>query len=120
VETALRHDLAWRPVTLAERQDRRHVRTAAGEVGPAVYIGPLATCFLASVAVALLARVTGASGIAEGLLLGVVIGVGIAGGAVRDRLLRSCEAEAEGVVRDHGQLPSTGLGIAAVIVTIWT
>jgi hypothetical protein len=82
VETALRHDLAWRPVTLAERQDRRHVRTAAGEVGPAVYIGPLATCFLASVAVALLARVTGASGIAEGLLLGVVIGVGIAGGAV--------------------------------------
>ncbi|HJP66708.1 MAG TPA: DUF1761 domain-containing protein [Actinomycetota bacterium] len=47
--------------------------------GPAFYIGPLITCFISSVAVAMIARATGSDTVGEGIVLGLVVGVGIAG-----------------------------------------
>lgn len=60
--------------------------------GPSFYIGPLVTCFLASVAVALLAGATGASGIAEPMVWFAIM----------------------------ASYHLLGLVIAAVIVSVWT
>jgi hypothetical protein len=47
--------------------------------GPAIYLGPLATCLIATTAVAVLARAVGADGVGDGVVLGLVTGVGISG-----------------------------------------
>jgi hypothetical protein len=47
--------------------------------GPAFYIGPLVTAFVATVALAMRAAATGAAGVGDGIVLGLVVGVGIAG-----------------------------------------
>lgn len=89
--------------------------------GAAVYLGPLVTCFVATVATALLARATGASGIGEGLVLGLVTGVGIAGtvlfvtGYFDPKKPKPMVWFA--IMASYHLL---GLVIAAVIVTAWT
>lgn len=47
--------------------------------GPEVYIGPLVTCLIATVTVAVLAHATGADSLGDGIALGLLTGVGIAG-----------------------------------------
>jgi hypothetical protein len=47
--------------------------------GPAVYLGPLVTCLVATVTVAMLAQATGADSFGDGVVLGLAAGVGIAG-----------------------------------------
>lgn len=44
----------------------------------AIYVAPLVTCLVSSVAMAMLAAGTGSDTVAEGLVLGLVAGVGIA------------------------------------------
>jgi hypothetical protein len=61
---------AWRQSIGWERQ--------AGErLGPRYYLGPLLTCLVAVIAVAMLSEATGSNSLAEGLVLGLVVAVGI-------------------------------------------
>jgi hypothetical protein len=45
--------------------------------GPEFYIGPFVTCLLSTIAVGMLAVATGSDTLAEGLVLGLVVGVGV-------------------------------------------
>jgi hypothetical protein len=47
--------------------------------GPALYIGPLLTCLVAALAVGMVAEATGSTSAADGIVLGLVAGVGISG-----------------------------------------
>jgi len=47
--------------------------------GPEFYIGPFLTCLLSTIAVGMLAVATGSDTLAEGLMLGLVVGIGISG-----------------------------------------
>ncbi|MGH3713640.1 MAG: DUF1761 domain-containing protein [Micromonosporaceae bacterium] len=47
--------------------------------GPEYYIGPAVTCLLSTIAVAMLAVATGTDTFAEGIVLGLVTGLGISG-----------------------------------------
>jgi hypothetical protein len=95
---------------------------AAGDAqpGPAVYIGPLLTCLVATIAVAMLAEATGAETFGDGVVLGLVTGVGIAGAVLF----------VTGYFDPHKPKPMVwfgvtgayhlvGLLIAAVIVSVW-
>jgi hypothetical protein len=51
----------------------------AGErLGPGYYIGPLLTCLVAVLAVAMLSKATRSDSFAEGVVLGLVVAVGVA------------------------------------------
>jgi uncharacterized protein DUF1761 len=89
--------------------------------GPALYIGPLITCLLASIAVGMLAEATGSDTFSEGIALGLVVGVGVAGSVLF----------VTGVFDPKKAQPMTwfavsagyhlvGLLIASVIVSSWT
>ena len=88
--------------------------------GIAFYLGPLLTCFLAAVATAMLALATTSTTFGEGVVLGVVLGVGVAAAVVF----------VMGIFDTHKPDPMTwfaisagyhlvGLTIAAVIVALW-
>jgi Protein of unknown function (DUF1761) len=47
-------------------------------LGPRYYLGPLLTCLVAVVAVAMLSEASGSNSLVEGLVLGLVVAVGIA------------------------------------------
>jgi Protein of unknown function (DUF1761) len=53
--------------------------TAAERLGAAFYLGPLITCLVTTIAVAMLARGTGSDTISEAIVLALVSGVGVAG-----------------------------------------
>lgn len=46
--------------------------------GAGIYVVPLATCFLATLATAMIGAASGTDNIMEGVLLGLVVGVGVA------------------------------------------
>jgi drug/metabolite transporter (DMT)-like permease len=51
----------------------------AGErLGPGYYVGPLLTCLVAVISVAMLSEATGSDSFAKGLVLGLVVAVGVA------------------------------------------
>ncbi len=88
--------------------------------GAKFYVGPLITCFIASVATAMLAFGTASASVAEGLVLGIVVGVGYAftlsilGGLFEQR------PEPWVYVAIGGGYHIVGLLIVAVIVSVWT
>jgi hypothetical protein len=90
--------------------------------GPAIYAAPLATCFLSTVATGMLAEATGSTTLGQGILLGLVVGVGFA-----------VSLSALGIIFDPIRKPHpatffvinsayhlVGLMFAAVIVSTWT
>jgi hypothetical protein len=94
-----------------------------GEEGPGVafYAAPLATCLVASTALALLARAAGADSVGEGLVLGLVAGVGIAGAVLFTTGFFDPKKPQPmvwfGVTAGYHLV---GLLIAAMIVSAWT
>jgi Protein of unknown function (DUF1761) len=90
-------------------------------LGPAYYIGPLATCLVAVTAIATLADATGSTSVTEGIALGLVVGVGIVSailfvtGALDPT--RARPAAWFGIMAGYHVL---GLVIASVIVSVWT
>jgi drug/metabolite transporter (DMT)-like permease len=47
-------------------------------LGPRYYVGPLFTCLIAVIAVAMLSEATGSDSVGAGLVLGLVVAVGVA------------------------------------------
>jgi Protein of unknown function (DUF1761) len=85
------------------------------------YVGPLATCLVAVIAVAMLADATGSTNLTEGIVLGLVVGVGIAGAilfvtGVLDPT-KPGPAAWFGIMAGNRML---GLLIASTIVSVWT
>jgi hypothetical protein len=88
--------------------------------GIAYYVGPLATCLLSTVATAMLAVATGTDTVGEAVVLGLVVGVGVA----------AAVAFVGGVFDPHKPQPLrwfaifggyqvVGLLIVATIVALW-
>jgi hypothetical protein len=68
-------DLLFGP---AWRQSIGWDKRTGERLGPTYYVGPLLTCFVAVIAVAMLSEATGSDSFAEGLVLGLVVAVGVA------------------------------------------
>jgi Protein of unknown function (DUF1761) len=84
---------------------------------PRFYIIPLLTCFLATVATAMVAVSTGAATFGDGLVLGLVVGVGY--GVAVVAVLSLTRALAGTWLLVNGGYHLVGLLIASVIVTVW-
>jgi uncharacterized protein DUF1761 len=89
--------------------------------GAAFYVGPLITCLAAAIAVGMLGKASGSDSFGEGIVLGLVTGVGISGAVLF----------VTGVFDPKKPEPMTwfavtagyhlvGLLIASVIVSVWT
>jgi hypothetical protein len=63
----------------AWRQSIGWDKRAGERLGLGYYVGPLLTCLIAVIAVAMLSEATGSHSLAEGLVLGLVVAVGVAG-----------------------------------------
>jgi hypothetical protein len=104
---------AWQRASGVEiREDQRP--------GVAFYVGPLVTCFLSTIATAMLALATSTDTFGEALVLGLVVGIGYA----------AAVAFVGGIFDPHKPQPQVwfaifggyqlvGLVIVATIVAIW-
>jgi Protein of unknown function (DUF1761) len=96
-------------------------KAPAQRLGLSYYLGPLATCLGAVVAVAMLAEATRSTSFTEGIVLGLVVGVGVAGAilfvtGVLDPT-KPRPVAWFGVMAGYHVL---GLLIASVVVSVWT
>ncbi len=88
--------------------------------GPAYYIGPLITCLIATVAVSMIARATGSDGVLDGIVLGLVVGIGIAGSVLAVTGLfdpKKADPRTWAAIAIGYQV--IGLVIASIIVSVW-
>jgi hypothetical protein len=96
------------------------IEVPEGSPGAKYYVGPLLTCFVSSIATAMLAFATASDSVAEGLVLRFVVGIGYAlplsilGGMFEQR------PEAGLYVAIGAGYHIVGLLIVGVIVSIWT
>lgn len=87
--------------------------------GAAMYLAPLAACFASSLATAVLARLTDATTLREGLALGLVVGLGYCVAvAANDAAAPSIPAPAI-VAAILGGYHLVSLPIVGAIVTVW-
>jgi hypothetical protein len=87
--------------------------------GPAIYFTPLVAYFVAVIATAMLAEATGSQSFAEGMVLGLVVGVGYAvvGTAVEATFGNRPQNGVWFLITASYNL--IGLVISAVIVSVW-
>jgi hypothetical protein len=89
--------------------------------GSAVYVGPLITCFVATLAIAMIAQAAGSDGVGDGIVLGIVAGLGIAGSVLFVTgyfdMTKQNPKTWFGVIGGYHLL---GITIAAVILSVWT
>jgi hypothetical protein len=89
--------------------------------GAAFYIGPLITCLIGAIAVGMLAEATGSNTFGEGIVLGLVAGLGIAGTVLFvTGVFDPKKPEPMTWVAIAGGYHLVGLLIAPVIVSVWT
>jgi Protein of unknown function (DUF1761) len=89
--------------------------------GPEFYIGPLITCLVATIAVAMLAEATGSNTLAEGIVPGLVAGVGISGAVLFvTGVFDPKKPEPLTWFGVAGGYHLVGLVIASAIVSVWT
>jgi hypothetical protein len=94
--------------------------TEEDQPGAEVYLGPLVTCVVATIAVALLAEAVGAASVADGVVLGLVTGVGIAGSVLFvTGYFDPKKAHPMMWFGITGGYNAVGLLIAAIIVSVW-
>jgi hypothetical protein len=90
----------------AWRQSIGWDKRAGERLGLGYYVGPLVTCLIAVIAVAMFVRGNGIALVRRGLVLGLVVAVGVAcAGALRFGRARSTATKADRLVRDHGRIP---------------
>ncbi|HEU4542721.1 MAG TPA: DUF1761 domain-containing protein [Jiangellaceae bacterium] len=87
----------------------------------AVFVVPLITCLLAAIALGMLAHATGSDTFGEGIVLGLVAGIGLAGAALAVTAHFDPKSPKPwtsfGV---HAGYHLIGMVITAVIVSVWT
>ncbi|WP_412538988.1 DUF1761 domain-containing protein [Longispora sp. K20-0274] len=89
--------------------------------GPSYYIGPLITCSVATVATAMLAHATGTDTFAEGLVLGIVVGLGISAAVLFvTGFFDPQKARPMLWVAITAGYHLVGLTLVAVILALWT
>jgi hypothetical protein len=89
--------------------------------GAAVYLGPLLTCLIAAIAVAMLAEATGSDTFVEGVVLGLVAGIGVAGAVLAVTAYFDPKSPKPwNTFGVHAGYHLVGILITAVIVSVWT
>ncbi|HEV8572295.1 MAG TPA: DUF1761 domain-containing protein [Actinomycetota bacterium] len=88
--------------------------------GPAIYFAPLIADFVAVIATTMLARATGSDTLGEGLVLGLVVGVGFALTMTGVEATFGNRPKPSTWFLINGAYNLLGLVIAAVIVAVWT
>jgi hypothetical protein len=89
--------------------------------GPQYYYGPFLTCLLAAIAVGMIAKATGSDGVGDGIVLGLVAGIGIAGAVLAVTGLfdtKKPDPKVSTAISIGYHL--VGLVVAGVIVSVWT
>lgn len=93
---------------------------ADGRGNPAMYAFPLVTCLIATIAVAMLAYATGTDTVAEGIVLGLVVGIGMAAAAVLVTGFFDPRSTAPMTVAGiNAGYHLVGLVLASVIIAAW-
>lgn len=88
--------------------------------GPAYFIGPFITCLVATIALAMLAKATGTDTVGEGIVLGLVASVGLAGSALAvNGLFDPTKANARVWIAINVGYQVAGMLVAAVILAVW-
>ena len=88
--------------------------------GPAFYALPLVADIVAAVALGMLARATGSDSVGEGIVLGLVVGVGFVATVIATTGLFDTKKPIPGLwALITGAYNVVGLLIAAVIVSVW-
>jgi hypothetical protein len=87
--------------------------------GPGIYVVPLATAFVASVATGMLAQATGSQTFGEGIVLGLVVGVGYALTLTAVQETFGMRPQPGVAFLINGGYQFLGLLIVAVIVSVW-
>ena len=88
--------------------------------GPAYFIGPFITCLLTTIAVAMLAKATATDTVGEGIVLGLITGVGIAGAVIAvTGLFDPQKANPRVWVAISAGYQIVGMLVAAVILAVW-
>jgi hypothetical protein len=96
-------------------------RPADFRPGSAFYIGPFVTCLIATIAVAMLAKATGSDTFAEGIVLGLVVGVGISAAVLFvTGIFDPKRAQPLTWFLIAGGYHLVGLLISSVVVSVWT
>jgi hypothetical protein len=89
--------------------------------GASFYIGPLITCLIAAIALGMLAEATGSDTFGEGLVLGLVAGLGIAGTVLFvTGVFDPKKPEPMTWVAISGGYHLVGMVIASIILSVWT
>lgn len=88
--------------------------------GPGIYAVPLATAFVASVATGMLAQATGSQTFGEGIVLGLVVGVGYALTLTAVQETFGMRPQPGVAFLINGGYQFLGLLIVAVILSVWT
>jgi hypothetical protein len=89
--------------------------------GASFYIGPLITCLIGTIAVAMVTVATGSQTVGEGIVIGMVAGLGIAGSALFvTGYFDPQKPEPMVWVAVVTGYHLVGLTIAAVILALWT
>ena len=89
--------------------------------GPEFYYGPFITCLIATIAVAMIAKSTGSDTVGDGIVLGLVAGIGISGAVLAVTGLfdtKKPDPKVSTAISIGYHL--VGLVVAAVIVSVWT
>jgi hypothetical protein len=94
---------------------------AGQRLGPEFYVGPLVTCLVSTVALAMLAKASGTNTVAEGITLGLVAGLGISGAVLFvTGYLDPKKPRPMLWVAIAAGYHLVGMVIAAVILAVWT
>jgi hypothetical protein len=86
----------------------------------AYFVGPFITCLITTIAVAMLGKASGTDTVGEGIVLGLVTGIGIAGSVLAvNGLFDPTRANARVWVAINAGYQVVGLLVAAVILAVW-
>lgn len=93
---------------------------SGGGTGPAVYAVPLATCFVATLASAMIAQATGTDTIGEGIVLAIVVGILLCGAVLAiTGLFDTTKPSRTTFVAISAGYHFVGLLLACVILSLW-
>ena len=87
----------------------------------AVYLGPLVTCLVAAIALGMFAYATGSDTFGEGIVLGLVAGIGVAGAVLAVTAYFDPKSPKPWTTFGvHAGYHLVGILVTSVIVSVWT